>query len=201
MVYVGKSGAVPDDMGGMGDGTGRGRRETDARDEGGEGSMKLPPEYRGTAFDRNGEPRAYGENGNAAPDGLNDPNGGHGDPLRHAEELFRRGYVFDDENVPSTAAGSAVGTASAVRANSGDSAARADDRERGRDAPPTADRPVSAAEKKRGDAKTGVLGNLFSGLFGSIGAEEILIGAIILMLLVNGGDDELLIMLVILLFC
>ncbi len=181
MVYVGKSGAVPDETE---DGAGRGGRDAKARDDGGADNMKLPPEYRGTAFDRNGELRTYADMGDG------------GDPLRHAEELFRRGYVFEDANSPDAeTADSAARADRGDRVDRGDSAVRADER-RGAEA----DVPVSASGTKR-DKAAGNAGSLLSGILGSIGAEEILIGAIILMLLVNGGDDGLLIMLVILLFC
>lgn len=130
-----------------------------------EDEMRIPREYSGNAFDADGAARNF------------DPDG---EALRRAEEMFRRGYVFEDEAIHN------------------DSAAN--------ETPATGDAPASQPEPPRsGDVhavsarpeKRGMLG----GLFGNISTEEILIGALIVMLLVNGGDDELLIMLVILLFC
>ncbi len=155
MVYVGKSKeAVPD--------------ESTATDEMSDG-MKLPPEYRGTRFDRNGEIRSYEEDGDA---------------LRHAEELFRRGYVFEEAAGRENAPEPGTNKGEAVEAS----------------ASPAAAAHAKPRQSPRKEGPPSIRGAL-SGLLGSISTEEILIGAIILMLLVNGADDELLIMLVILLFC
>lgn len=49
-----------------------------------EDEMRIPPKYSGNAFGTDGVRRSYDVDGEA---------------LRHAEELFRRGYVFEDEGV------------------------------------------------------------------------------------------------------
>ena len=167
MVYVGKGGDA-------------------APDSGSEAGMKLPPEYTGTRFDKNGEVRGYEEDGEA---------------LRRAEELFRRGYVFEGEAAEGGIENSGAEERPATSENRAQPPAdEAGGAKKANEAKEAAARPQPNHPKRRDNAPPTVRGAL-SGLFGMISAEEILIGAIILMLLVNGADDELLIMLVILLFC
>ncbi len=148
--------------------------------------MRIPPKYSGSAFGADGEPRPY------------DPDG---EALRHAEELFRRGYVFEDRKIepPPEAVNTAEAerVAESVKEEPVHTAARAENTppESVKSSAPGTDRgaaPASSAGRERG---------ILAELFGRITTDEILIGAIILILALNGTDDSLLIMLVILLFC
>lgn len=159
MVYIGKNGGVPPER-----------------------EMIIPNRYSGNAFDADGTRRDYNASMGAA---VNTNADTEAEARRHAEELFRRGYVFDDEALQN-------GTGTASRA---DGAAEAVARAVGTSAKGRAARP----EKRRAEASglSGILG----GIFDRITTEDILLGALILMLYMNGADDELLIMLAILLFC
>lgn len=146
--------------------------------------MRIPPKYSGSAFGADGEPRPY------------DPDG---EALRHAEELFRRGYVFEDKKIePPPEAAEAAAEKEAERTEEPvHTAARAENTppESVKSSAPGQDRgaaPASSAGRERG---------ILAELLGRITTDEILIGAIILILALNGTDDSLLIMLVILLFC
>ena len=142
---------------------------------------------------------AFSADGEARP---LDPDG---EALRHAEELFRRGYVFEDSGSDGEPAAERGGEAvpvseSAARqglAQSPPSQSQSPQSQSARSAQsPRSPQSPSAPAAARGSER-----GLISELLGRITTEEILIGAIILILALNGTDDGLLLMLVILLFC
>lgn len=154
-------------------------------ENGSEDDVKIPSQYSGNAFDADGTRKSYGPEEKA-------------EALRHAEELFRRGYVFD-EGVRSDDAPPSPFGAPSVPPPSGFMSE-----------PESARTPVSAPPKQpltdertesRRPPQKRPQERALGGIFDRITTEDILIGAIILMLLMSGSDDELLIMLAILLFC
>ncbi len=140
-----------------------GQRETGRRRA---GEIKIPESYAGNAFSDIG-----------VGDGQNT------DALRTAEEAFRRGYVFEEANVP----------------DEGDVPEAADEA-----AVPsvtvTQDAvPVSVHKNARAVPERRVGG--LSGILDRLTTENIILIALILVLWDSKADDELLLMLVILFLC
>lgn len=183
----------------------------DGREDGGEmvyvgknndDGMRIPNRYSGNAFEPDGTLRSF-----------------EGDARRHAEELFRRGYVFEEDAPDQRDAASQNTAQTSDAVDAGVRAAQYEHTETngGNISNESAVRGESASV----DGRSGVIGvsargsqprsetagigrargGLLGAIFDKITSEEILLGAVILMLLLNGADDELLIMLVILLFC
>ena len=180
MMYVGKKGSVHS-----------GEPEDD--------DMKIPNRYNGIAFDSDGTPRDILSGPHYDPDG---------EELRRAEELFRRGYVFEDQAPVQAADTAAEADTVADGPQTLNDAAHAvhteSEPEAGSGGPQRGEKSVAASSEpcapQKNEPQSGA-GGLLSGLFGRITTEELLIGGLIVLLLSSGADDELLIMLVVLLFC
>ena len=173
-------------------------------DAGSRDDMRIPSQYNGNAFDADGMRRSY------------DPDG---EALRHAEELFRRGYVFDEPTLHSVPEPGGVRSepqtnpTARMPGRQHPETAADDDAASGRlfdehsADEPTSDESrdtteaVSAGLSRENTSPRPQLRGMLGGIFDRITTEEILLGALILILFLNGSDDELLIMLVILLFC
>ncbi len=148
---------------------GRGN-DRDAAD-GREDEMRLPMQYHGVAFDTD-------------------------EDLRRAEELFRRGYVFEEDNTAEAE------TENAAAAPTPETTPTAPDRtDEKPNEEPAAQKSESAAPASAGVHSAAGIGGALSGILGKIGTEELLLGGLCVLLLMSGVDDELLIMLVVLLFC
>lgn len=102
--------------------------------------------------------------------------------ISEAEQMFRRGYVFDRRESGETHDGTISDVPAAAAP---DITASANVRET-----------HSPPQKKSGGALDAVLG-----IIKDISTDEIIIAALIVLLFLNGGDDLLMLMLVILLFC
>lgn len=144
------------------------------------GELKIPEQYSGSALSRT-DPEKL--------ELLSDK-----EALRHAEEVFRRGYVFEEQSTvsePSDTAVSANAAETELVETAGDVTAS-----------PTAALPseeVAAGGKARTLLPTG--GGLLSGLIDSVKIEHIILIALIIILYDSKADDQLLIMLAILFFC
>ena len=171
--------------------------ETPREDDGG---MRVPPRYSGNAFFADGARRTY------------DPDG---EALRHAEELFRRGYVFDEikESAPAVESAAEADTSATEAENEVRAPAREDYieppkfGEKPKTPTPATSETMSAPPEESNKSTPSAArpreqpGGILTGILQRITTEDILIGSIALILALNGSDDELLIMLVILLFC
>ena len=144
--------------------------------------MKVPDQYHGVAVDGDGVVRGVGND----------------EELRRAEEMFRRGYVFESD-------------ADAVSDSEPETKAEPDNAEDTTDSRGSADAihsdadaiHASHAEAVSASAKPASkkTGGLLSELFGRISSEDIILIGLIIILFGSGADDELLIMLAVLLIC
>ena len=173
-----------------------GKNKSEYRDAAQEDDVKIPNRYSGIAFESDGTPRDIAKGPRYDPDG---------EELRHAEELFRRGYVFDDQMPEQyTDTDPEADTAEAAELPEIDTvhtvsepAAEAGEP---KDTEPSAAASSKPQTQNRSEPASGLKG-LLSGMFGRITTEELLIGGLIVLLLSSGADDELLVMLAVLLFC
>ncbi len=143
------------------------------------GELKIPEQYSGSALSRT--------------DPLKLELLSEKDALRHAEEVFQRGYVFEegkteaefsDASVPAASAAESLDSVKEVMV-SPSSAPLAEE--------------VAVSGKAHTLLPTG--GGLLSGLIESVKIEHIILIALILILYDSKADDQLLVMLAILFFC
>lgn len=149
--------------------------------------MKVPDQYHGVAVDGDGVVRGVGND----------------EELRRAEEMFRRGYVFEsdadtgEESEPESKAepDNAENEKTTEPRDSADAVHN--------DADTAHASPTSPAEAVSASAKPALkkTGGLLSDLFGRISSEDIILIGLIIILFGSGADDELLIMLAVLLIC
>ena len=150
--------------------------------------MKVPDQYHGVAVDGDGVVRGVGND----------------EELRRAEEMFRRGYVFesdadagtDSEPEMKAEVDNAENTAGPEPRGSADAAYS--DADAAHASPTSPASPAVSASAKPAQKKTG---GLLSELFGRISSEDIILIGLIIILFGSGADDELLIMLAVLLIC
>lgn len=146
--------------------------------------MKVPDQYHGVAVDGDGVVRGVGND----------------EELRRAEEMFRRGYVFESD--ADTGADSVPEIKAEPDNDENEKTTEphdsADAAHSDADAAPTSPAAAVSASARPAPKKTG---GLLSELFGRISSEDIILIGLIIILFGSGADDELLIMLAVLLIC
>ena len=146
--------------------------------------MKVPDQYHGVAVDGDGVVRGVGND----------------EELRRAEEMFRRGYVFESDADTGTDSEPEMKVEPDNAENEKTTEPRGSANTSHNDADVTPASPAAAvsASAKPAPKKTG---GLLSELFGRISSEDIILIGLIIILFGSGADDELLIMLAVLLIC
>ncbi len=142
--------------------------------------MKVPDQYHGVAVDGDGVVRGVGND----------------EELRRAEEMFRRGYVFESDADAGAESVPEIKSEPDNAENTAGPRGSADAVHNNADAPPAS--PAEAVSARPAPKKTG---GLLSELFGRISSEDIILIGLIIILFGSGADDELLIMLAVLLIC
>ena len=145
--------------------------------------MKVPDQYHGVAVDGDGVVRGVGND----------------EELRRAEEMFRRGYVFESDADAGTDSEPEMKAEVDNAENTAGPRGSADAVQSDADAAPASPTsPAAAVSARPAPKKTG---GLLSELFGRISSEDIILIGLIIILFGSGADDELLIMLAVLLIC
>lgn len=144
--------------------------------------MKVPDQYHGVAVDGDGVVRGVGND----------------EELRRAEEMFRRGYVFESDADAVSDSEPETKAEPDNAEDTTDSRGSANTSHNDADVTPASPAAAVSASAKPAQKKTG---GLLSELFGRISSEDIILIGLIIILFGSGADDELLIMLAVLLIC